>query len=69
MNKEEFHWGIDGNSGKVANMKVIGILETFNVKSQLIKTSIENCCMLLRIDDIVSGIKKKEGHERPAQEE
>ena len=35
-------------------------MEPINVKSQVIKTAIETCCMLLRIDDIISGIKKKE---------
>lgn len=45
-------------------MNEVGVLETFNVKSQLIKTSIENCCMILRIDDIVSGIKKKESQQQ-----
>jgi T-complex protein 1 subunit gamma len=60
------YWGIDGHTGKVANMQKQAILETFNVKSQLIKTAIESSCMLLRIDDIVSGIKKKEGQENNA---
>ncbi len=41
-------------------MKEIGIMEPINVKSQVIKTAIETCCMLLRIDDIISGIKRKE---------
>ena len=39
-------------------MREINIWEPFLVKSQIIKTAIENCCMLLRIDDVVSGIKK-----------
>ena len=30
------------------------------MKAQTIKTSIEAACMLLRIDDIVSGMKKKQ---------
>jgi T-complex protein 1 subunit gamma len=30
------------------------------VKAQTFKTAIEAACMLLRIDDIVSGIKKKQ---------
>lgn len=29
------------------------------MKAQTFKTAIEAACMLLRIDDIVSGIKKK----------
>lgn len=30
------------------------------MKAQTFKTAIEAACMLLRIDDIVSGIKKKQ---------
>ena len=36
------------------------IWDAYNVKAQTFKTAIEAACMLLRIDDIVSGIKKKE---------
>lgn len=53
-------YGIDGNTGKVANMKDIKVFDTLAVRKQTLKTAIESSCMLLRIDDIVSGIKKKE---------
>ena len=36
------------------------IWDAYNVKAQTFKTAIESACMLLRIDDIVSGIKKKQ---------
>ncbi|EHA8588593.1 hypothetical protein COCNU_scaffold005896G000090 [Cocos nucifera] len=36
------------------------IWDSYNVKVQTFKTAIEAACMLLRIDDIVSGIKKKQ---------
>ncbi|KAF2546015.1 hypothetical protein F2Q70_00023923 [Brassica cretica] len=36
------------------------IWDAYNVKAQTFKTAIEEACMLLRIDDIVSGIKKKQ---------
>jgi T-complex protein 1 subunit gamma len=36
------------------------IWDSYNVKAQTFKTAIESACMLLRIDDIVSGIKKKQ---------
>ena len=36
------------------------IWDSFTVKAQTFKTAIEAACMLLRIDDIVSGIKKKQ---------
>ena len=34
------------------------IWDPVEVKNQSFKTAIESACMLLRIDDIVSGIKK-----------
>jgi T-complex protein 1 subunit gamma len=36
------------------------IWDSYSVKAQTFKTAIEAACMLLRIDDIVSGIKKKQ---------
>jgi len=54
-----FYYGIDGNSGKIADMKVADIWDPVAVKIQTLKTAIESACMILRIDDIVSGIKKK----------
>ena len=53
-------FGIDGNQGTIADMAEINVWEPLLVKSQVIKTAIESSCMLLRIDDVVSGIKKRE---------
>jgi T-complex protein 1 subunit gamma len=39
-------------------MTTYGVWEPHVVKSQTIKTAIESACLLLRVDDIVSGIKK-----------
>ena len=52
-------YGIDGSTGKIGNMKELEIWDPVSVKQQTFKTSIESACMLLRIDDIVSGIKKE----------
>ncbi|KAG0630128.1 hypothetical protein M758_1G156300 [Ceratodon purpureus] len=52
--------GIDGNTGEITDMKELGVWDSFGVKLQTFKTAIEAASMLLRIDDIVSGIKKKE---------
>jgi T-complex protein 1 subunit gamma len=52
-------FGIDGNTGKVADMRVSNVWEPVAVKLQTFKTAIESSCMLLRIDDVVSGIKKR----------
>lgn len=40
-------------------MKTYGVWEPYAVKSQTFKTAIESACMLLRVDDIVSGLSKK----------
>lgn len=49
-------------------MSVPNIWEPVAVKNQIIKTAIEASCMLLRIDDVVSGVKKKEkGSSGPQQ--
>jgi T-complex protein 1 subunit gamma len=53
--------GIDGNQAKIANMEECNIWDPVAVKVQTYKTAIESACMLLRIDDIVSGIQKDHG--------
>merc|ERR1712060_779959 len=59
VDKQGVNWGIDGNKGLVADTKSLGILDTFAVKQQTLKTAVEAAAMLLRIDDIISGISKK----------
>jgi len=54
-------WGIDGNKGVLAKMDDLHIYDSYSVKTQTYKTAIEAACMLLRIDDIVSGISKGKG--------
>lgn len=58
--KEKIYYGINGNTGKIENMKNIKVFDTLAVRKQTLKTAIESACMILRIDDIVSGLKKKE---------
>jgi len=55
---EKCEMGINGISGECDNMQTLGLYEPFSVKIQTIKTSIESACMILRIDDIVSGSKQ-----------
>ena len=38
----------------------MNIWEPVAVKNQVLKTAIEASCLLLRIDDVVSGVKRKE---------
>ncbi|SCU85970.1 LADA_0D11232g1_1 [Lachancea dasiensis] len=52
--------GIDGDTGKVTDMVDYGVWEPEVIKQQSIKTAIESACLLLRVDDIVSGVRKQE---------
>jgi len=65
------NWGIDGNKGAVADVLSMGITDTFAVKQQTLRTAIEAAAMLLRIDDIISGLSKKKqsGPQQPAHEQ
>lgn len=45
-------------AGEITDMRAAGVWEPLLVKTQTIKTSVEAANMLLRIDDIVSGISK-----------
>lgn len=56
---ENVSWGVDGNKGVIADMKTLGIWEPYAVKAQTLKTAIEAACILLRVDDVVSGISQK----------
>uniref|UniRef100_A0A674MZS4 T-complex protein 1 subunit gamma n=1 Tax=Takifugu rubripes TaxID=31033 RepID=A0A674MZS4_TAKRU len=53
-------WGVDGTSGCLSDMSALGIWEPLAVKAQIYKTAVETAILLLRIDDIVSGHKKKD---------
>ena len=55
-----FTAGIDGNTGKIVDMVEYGIWEPEVIKQQSCKTAIESACLLLRVDDIVSGIRRQE---------
>lgn len=68
------NWGIDGNKGELADMTALSILDPYTVKTQTYKTAFESATMILRIDDIVSGMKSKEqgggaGGAAPPQDE
>merc|ERR1719197_2218104 len=56
---EGLYMGIDGNVAKICNMEEAAIWDPVAVKLQSYKTAVESACMLLRIDDIVSGIQKE----------
>ena len=55
-------WGVDGNAGKVGNVISAGIFDSYTVKMQVLRAAVESSAMILRIDDIVSGLSgKKQG--------
>jgi len=69
-NGENVTWGIDGVKGAVTDMTELGLFEPLEVKTQTIKTAVEAAAMLLRIDDVVSGItRKKDPQGGPQAEE
>jgi len=55
--------GVNGTTGKIADMNDLGVWEPLSVKLQVYKTAIETATLLLRIDDIVSGTKRADGQE------
>merc|ERR1711862_272781 len=57
--QKNVNWGINGETGQLADMSALGIWEPLSVKLQVYKTAIETAILLLRIDDIVSGSKKR----------
>jgi len=64
--EESAYFGIEGNSGEIKNMKECKVWEPLAVKRQTFKTAIESACMLLRIDDVVSGLSTKKGGGKPS---
>ncbi|KAG0658358.1 T-complex protein 1 subunit gamma [Rhodotorula mucilaginosa] len=60
----EHSFGVDGETGKVVDMKDHGLYESAAVKVQTLKTAIESACLLLRVDDIVSA-KRPQGEGGP----
>lgn len=63
------HFGVNGETGKVTDMRTLGVWEPYSVKVQTLKTSIETAMMLLRIDDIVSGLKRTKDTPMPEQQQ
>jgi len=51
--------GVNVYSGKVEDMKKLGVLEPLSVKTQMVKSATEAATMILRIDDVIAGGKMK----------
>lgn len=54
----EYSWGVNGDTGKIVDMKEYGLYESASVKIQTLKTAIEASRMLLRVDDVVQAVRK-----------
>ncbi|PIL32657.1 hypothetical protein GSI_05361 [Ganoderma sinense ZZ0214-1] len=54
----EHSWGINGDTGKIVDMKEYGLYESASVKVQTLKTAIEAARVLLRVDDVVKATRK-----------
>lgn len=59
------YWGVDGVKGEISDIRQLKIVEPASVKIQALKTAVEAACMILRVDDVVSGSKVKS--DRPAK--
>lgn len=51
-------WGLDGETGKVVDAKAASIWDAYSTKQQIYKAALEAAAMILRIDDVLSGISK-----------
>jgi len=55
--------GIDITNGTVANVRAMGIIESYKVKFQILITAAEAAEMILRVDEIIkSAPRKRESH-------
>ncbi|CAD5210572.1 unnamed protein product [Bursaphelenchus okinawaensis] len=57
---DNWTYGINGETGNIVDVNELKIWDSLTVRLQAIKTAIETAIMLLRIDDIISGTKKRE---------
>jgi T-complex protein 1 subunit gamma len=56
-------WGVNGTTGVAVDMNQLQVWEPYVVKTQTLKTAVESACLILRIDDVVSGTRKKKTQE------
>jgi len=62
-------WGVDGDAGRLVDMKEYGVWEPMAVKMQSVKTAVESACLLLRVDDICAAKQAKTGGSGAGAEE
>jgi len=54
-------YGVDVYTGKIVDMKKMGVIEPLKIKTQAIKSAAEAAEMILRIDDIIAAGKLEKG--------
>ncbi|CRG96931.1 T-complex protein 1 subunit gamma, putative [Plasmodium gallinaceum] len=62
-------YGIDGITGEIIDVSTKNIWDLLSVKKQIYKSAIEAAAMILRIDDVVSGIGKDDKNQKHIQNE
>ncbi|EUD66010.1 T-complex protein 1, gamma subunit [Plasmodium inui San Antonio 1] len=62
-------FGVDGITGEIIDVSTENIWDLLAVKKQIYKSAIEAAAMILRIDDVVSGIGKEDKLQKPVQSE
>ena len=53
-------WGLEMDTGCIADMTKLGICEAFKVKNQVVLSSSEAAEMILRVDDIVQCAPRRQ---------
>ncbi|GAW83670.1 T-complex protein 1, gamma subunit [Plasmodium gonderi] len=59
--------GVDGITGEIIDVSTENIWDLLAVKKQIYKSAVEAAAMILRIDDVVSGIGKDDKLQKPVQ--
>jgi T-complex protein 1 subunit gamma len=60
--------GINGITGEIADMAELGIWDSLTVKAQAYKTAFECAISLLRVDEIVSGVVRRDESGNPVNQ-
>ncbi|MEM0330534.1 MAG: thermosome subunit beta [Archaeoglobaceae archaeon] len=64
--KGQKYAGVDVDTGKVVDMKEMGVIEPLRVKTQAIQSATEVAVMILRVDDVIAakGLEKEKEKEK-----
>merc|ERR1711879_916580 len=62
--EKNVNWGINGETGELADMSALGIWEPLSVKLQVFKTAIETAILLLRMTTLSLEARRRAMWER-----